>query len=138
VSSEPNVEQPKLWLETSDEAGLNKVAVRYARPQGFVGPRVVELSVVYTGNLTFQKHAIGKGLSEARKQLIVQHQSESRLRVIAFAADNLNEIESGVLVELYFQKQQGGSATVEIDLSKPIFAPDEANFGLTVDNKVAF
>lgn len=100
------------------------------------GPRMMELFVRPSGGLTYLEAETLAAATLADKQVVVQQQEDGTLRLLVFATDNLNRLDSGPLVRLAFSVS-GGQATLELLERRPIFAPAEADFGITLGKSLS-
>ncbi len=130
-------DRPQLILDTGDGDGA-LVKLDFVNAIDKNGPRVAEIFARYSSNLKYESVETGKAVSEAQKQLVVQEIEQGKLRIVVLAADNTNELDTGTLCTLKFNKTNDEKARVEILTEQPIFAPDEANEGLLVGDPVEF
>lgn len=118
-------------LSTPLDAGRVAVDLLYAPREGQVAPRMMELHLRLTGGLDYVEAQPLAALTAAGKELVVQPQGDAELRVIAYAANNTKTIAGGALARFVFQVASG-PGSVAIDGSQPVFAPAEANVGVTL------
>ena len=115
----------------SGEATATEVAVdlHYARDPARPGPRMMELHLRVTGDLAYL-HAERLAAAEAAgKDLTVQPRDDGTLRVLLFTTTNVNRLGPGPLARLWFAR---GAGTVTLLEQSPIFAPPEADLGVTL------
>ncbi|MCU0661490.1 MAG: hypothetical protein MUC50_04085 [Myxococcota bacterium] len=110
----------------------------FERTLDSAGPRVAELRLSLSPDLTFVSAQAGSALSESGKELIAQAEDGGVVRLVAVSASSVAEIGSGVLATVKVQRRGSGPSTAELLLETPLFAPAEANEGLLVDGKVTF
>jgi hypothetical protein len=112
------------------------LSIEYRKKQNQPGPRVVELYVKYSAEIELVSYATGTATADGKKELIVQKVEVGLLRIIIYSSNNTNQLNSGSLVSLVFNKISGGSARFEMLVDKPIFAPPEANNGLIIGDPI--
>ena len=133
------IDRPQLSLLSNTLEKQFDVSVDFSRSRkSDKGPRVVELQLEYSSNLNYINHKKGGTLEKSDKQLHVQELENNQLRLVVFAIDNTNEIDTGRLATLTFKKLDGEKSTVRILTDSPIFAPAEANEGLLVSEPLTF
>lgn len=136
VTSIKDGERSHLWLsaQTAQDGAL-EVSVNFSLEAGKSGPRVAEIFLRHSGNLKYESFKKGGAVLDAEKQLVVQPTKDG-LRAVIFSSANLENLESGALVQYRFTKTDDSPATLEVMTEKPIFAPEEANHGLLVGDPV--
>lgn len=127
-----------IRLEREEHPNLKKLNIVYQKGADAKGPRVAEIRLALSSDLNFVSAGAGDALEEANKELIGQKLEDGTVRLVAFAASNITEIGSGILASVLFESDGNGSSTVGILVDRPLFAPDEANQGLLVDEKITF
>jgi hypothetical protein len=65
----------------------------------------------------------------------VQPQESGLLRVVIYGTQNLERLDSGPLAELAFTRLEAGNATVSVLARDPLFAPAEANQGVSLPDE---
>ncbi len=134
------MEQSRILIKTTTsqiEGGIELVYVKEKSGEK-KRPRIAEMFLEYSSNLEYKNADPGNSVLEAKKQLVVQEIEDGKLRVVVLAPDNTNELDTGTLCTLKFNKKGDGKARVAILTEQPIFAPDEANEGLLVGDPVEF
>jgi hypothetical protein len=133
ASNQP--ERQSIWMETVDDSGNPSIQLKYANPEE-VGPRVAEIFLKHSGNLTYKNSVKGDSLTKSDKQLVVQEIEKGMLRVVILSAENTNSIGTGTLLTAMFEKTNDQPGRIEILTEQPLFAPEEANEGLIVGDPV--
>jgi hypothetical protein len=100
------------------------------------GPRVVELWLRVTNATALRQSNPGAALVRAGKDLIVQHKRDDSFRVVMMSGENTNKIGAGELATLEFERAGEGPMRIEILTDRPMFAPQEAQQGLTVGDPI--
>lgn len=118
----------------SVERGSVEVVMNLYKQKDHAGPRVMELTLKHSPSLKYISAIAGEALQQAGKQLIVQTPGSDRVRAVAYSSISLQDIDTGTLLSLRFERKEPGKATVEILTEKPIFAPAAANQGLIVSD----
>lgn len=110
-----------------------KVAVDllFAKDEDKPGPRMMELFIRTSAGLTWVSSEVLSATTDAGKQLVVQAPADGTVRVLVFATDNLNRLESGPLARIVFASG-GENGNLEMLNQRPIFAPAEADWGITL------
>jgi len=155
VPPRPADEAPRtLWLTAAEGAPDGQVAavLHYARREGQVAPRMMEVRVAYGVGLRFLAAEPLAGLTDAGKRLVAQDAPAAaypedgaagggEVRLVAFASSNLAALEPGALVRLTFQQVGVGGTladrTVRVRARMPIFAPQGANEGVLLGEGLA-
>ncbi len=88
-------------------------------------PRVMELHLEASDALTFTAAAPLEALEQAGKDLIARPAGRV-VRLVSFSAANLNRVEAGPLMRLWFERAEGQAKIAILD-RMPIFAPAAAN-----------
>ena len=132
--------RPKIELTNDVKGDEVEIVMQYFSPANIeLGPRVAEIFVKYTDNLRYLASEKGDALEKAAKQLMVQNlEEDNKLRLVILAMDNTNELDTGRLATLKFERSGSGESTVRILTDSPIFAPQEANEGLLVSDPLVF
>jgi hypothetical protein len=108
----------------------------YARKPHLEGPRAMEIILNYEGALSFgSSRALGAALA-ADKDVVVQEREAGVLRVILYASDNLNRLDSGDLVELSFARSSQGSGAVDFVTEETKLAPSESMRGILFSDRL--
>lgn len=123
----------QLLLRSADGV-LNLELVRGTRGEA---PRMAEIFVKLSGPIRFSSALRGEALEKAGKQLAAQPREDGTVRLVVFASDNTERIESGVLAKLVVERTAPGEASATIEVRQPILAPREANEGLMTGDPVA-
>lgn len=111
------------------------VSLRYVR--GKQGPRVVELMLQSSDELKLTQHEAGPATLGAGKDLHVQDKGNGQIRLLILSSSNVNELESGELATLRFTKSDASrKGRLEILTGRPMFAPQEAQEGLSVGDPI--
>jgi len=110
------------------------IDLQYTRKSSAPGPRVMEAFLRFSDNLRYSSATQGEAIVAAGKTLVVQERSNSLLRIMAFSATSISELDTGLLATLRFEKTGTGTATLEILTDRPIFAPAEIYQGLLVSD----
>ncbi len=130
-------EQSKIVLKARYDDQKTLISIYFNRAEQNDGPRMAEIYLKHPTEWNFSEAVEGNAVSDAQKQLIVQEAEEGLLRVLVIASDNINEMQSGTIATLKFEREDGERGTVEILTDRPpIFAPEEANEGLLVGDPV--
>lgn len=121
----------RVWIEplAGDET---RFELRYARGAAKAGPRVAEVMIDRSANLELVGYQAGDAATLAGKQVVVQEPSPDQLRVLLFSPSSITELGSGVLATLQLRRSGAAGATLDLNTSKPIFAPAPANEGLAI------
>ena len=115
-----------VGAETPTEAAVDLL---YVRDPAKPGPRMMELHLKLMGDLHYL-HAERLAAAEAAgKDLVVQDAKDGTLRVILYTTANTNRLAPGPLARLWFSH---GAGTVSLIEQSPIFAPPEADLGVTL------
>ncbi len=109
----------------------------YVRATKAEGPRVVELFIRHSQNLSFESVTPGEAAAAAGKEVIVQAKDPQTLRVLLFSSSNTQSLDTGALATIHLDRNLG-KARAEILLDKPLFAPQSAQDGLAVSDPVDF
>jgi hypothetical protein len=133
-----NGTQNSITLVASADSNLDVIAIHFEKAPAAHGPRVAELRLSLSDNLSFVSAHAGEALQAAGKDLIAQVDNEGVIRLVAFAGSNVNEVGSGVLATVKVKRQGSGPSTATLLLDNPLFAPAEANEGLLVNGQVTF
>lgn len=128
----------RLELEALAEQGSSTLTLTYSKANDSQGPRVAELRLSLSPDLTFVSAKAGSALTEAGKELISQVEEDGVIRLVALSGSSVSEIGSGVLATVQVTRSGNGLSTAELLLDRPLFAPAQANDGLLVDGKVTF
>jgi hypothetical protein len=114
------------------EAGKTQLVVDlvYHRPEGAPGPRMMELYMSLSAGLGLVSGEAGEAAARAGKEVTVQQKDAGVLRTVLMATTNLHELESGSLVR-YRLDRLGAQQRLELLPEDPVFAPPEANQGLS-------
>lgn len=124
-----------LTAENQEVSGeLLAIDLAYTRKALSPGPRVMEAFLRFSDNLRYSSATQGEAIVAAGKTLVVQKREKGLLRIMAFSATSISELDSGLLATLRFEKTGTGTATLEILTDRPIFAPAETNQGLLVSD----
>ena len=91
-------------------------------------PRMMEVHLRLTGLTHIESEPLSAATA-AGKQLVVQEQEGATLRVVLYATGNTSRLDSGPLARL---RLHGAGGTVELLDRRPIFAPPEADAGVTL------
>lgn len=129
---------PRLELEIEANEENPVIALNYQASANHDRFRIADINLAISENLTLKTAKEGKSILEAQKRLIVQQNQPGKIRLVILAADNTHKVESGPLAILNFSKTDNKPAKVEILADKPIFAPEQANRGLTVGDPLTF
>jgi len=129
-SAATNPDGVNLLLTSAAGGAEPIVRIHFVRDAQRPGPRVIELKLDHSDNLTFVGASAGAALLAAGKQLVAQVPAPGRLRLVALSTGSMDEVMSGDLVELRFRRSGTGTATVDFEGDGPVFAPAEANQGL--------
>ena len=113
-------------LVESTESSVT-VAVDYKRHKAQEGPRMMELFLEPSEGLNFATAIEGAAATVAGKQLFSQKKSDGSVRLVLLSQTNLNRLDTGVLVEVTFERSKGSIETVLLKDKQPIFAPEAAN-----------
>lgn len=127
-----------IFLEVSSGQDDADVSVNFEKAADSQGPRVAELRLSLSPDLTFVSAQAGPALTEAGKDLIAQVEEDGVIRLVALSASSAAEIGSGVLATVKVRRSGSGPSTAELLLDRPLFAPQEATQGLLIDAKVTF
>ena len=128
----------ELEVEKTETGATCMVSVIYHKKQGNDGPRVMDLYLKTSSNVELVAYEAGEALNVARKNLMVRAGDENQLRLVALSQGNINRIQSGSVAKLQLRRTDSRGATVNIEISKPIFAPAEANHGLQLGDPIRF
>ena len=132
-AAQPATDAPQaetLALREGPAAGDRvTVDLLYARRDGQVAPRMMELWLEVGPGLAWAGATALDAVEAAGKELVVQP-SDGALRVIVFASSNTTTLDSGGLARLAFRPTGAGAATVALVAQLPVFAPASANDGL--------
>jgi hypothetical protein len=107
-------------------------------PADAVQPRVAELRVQLSSDVTFASATAGDALTDAGKELISQVEPGNIVRLVALSAGSATTIGGGTLATISISRKGSGPSSAELLLDRPLFAPAEANDGLLVDGDVSF
>lgn len=110
-----------------------EVDLHFNHAPGHPGPRMMELFIAGSEGTGYLGSEPLAATLAAGKDLVVQEADDGNLRVVIFATDNLNELESGPLARFRLSRPQTGQATLALVDRQPIFAPAEASRGVTLD-----
>jgi len=113
------------------------LSLSYVRGTSAEAPRVVEMFVRHSENLSFESVTPGDAATAAGKEVIVQVKDAQTLRVLLFSSSSTKTIDSGTLATIHLDRNPG-RAHAEILLDKPLFAPQSAQDGLAVSDPVEF
>jgi hypothetical protein len=119
-------------VRSGGEGKSHELALKYVRGEGASGPRVVELFVRLSKNLTYDDAEPGGAADRAGKDVVVQDKGDGLLRVLAYSSASLSELDTGDLVSLTVHKTGELPASAEILTDNPMFAPQAASDGLLV------
>ncbi len=128
----------RLLLEAAIGESGPFLTLTHFKPSTTQGPRVAEIRLALSSDLTFVSAQAGSALNESGKELITQVDGNGVIRLVAVSASSVSEIGSGVLATVTVKRKGTGPSTAEILLDSPLFAPAVANEGLLVDGKVTF
>ena len=113
--------------QTADEVVVElRHNPRADKPQ----PRVMELHLRLSENLSYVSATAGAAATTAQKELVVQPKEGGVLRTMIFSAQSLERLGEGALVRFRLSKTSAAPARVELLDKMPVFAPPEANEGL--------
>ena len=118
-----------LLEETAGEVVLD---VTYLRPDNGAEPRMMELFVAIPEGFLLAGSEALESTTEAGKDLLVQAAEGSQLRLIIMSTKNLNTLDSGPLARLRLHQATGAAGKIEFIDRHPIFAPVEADKGVTL------
>lgn len=124
-----------LAVEPTDEAGVYELHVEYARGADAAGPRVVELRLEHSDNVSLLDFASGEAVERAGKELRVQER-DGVFRTIVYSSSNIVELDSGRIATLRLKRDGAEQGRVSILVDQPIFAPQLAEQGLLVGDAV--
>ena len=139
----PAIESSPFNLQlqmASKEASSYTVHLIYQRRPEQSAPRTAEILIEYPEELRLAQVNKLTATMTADKDLIVQHPSVGRVRLIWMSIGHLGTIDSGPLAELVFTGQPSPRSAVHI-LSlphRPWFAPPAANDGVVVSDPLLF
>ena len=143
-SSGENVDETRSLLQISlagsSNVEISQFLLSYFRAKDSdSGPRVAEIIVQLSDNVSLVSSSVGEAVKAAGKELVVQELGDRhQVRLVVVAMDNVNELDSGTLATLEFKKSDELSATARILTDSPIFAPEAANEGLLVSDPITF
>lgn len=116
------------------------VQLHYHRREHQVAPRTAEVLIEYPEELTLSGVTGLEATTRAQKDLIVQHPTPGRVRLVWMSIGHLGTIDSGPLAELTFSGAASARSAVHI-LSlpqRPWFAPAAANDGVMISEPLQF
>ena len=129
-----------LELRAAEPTGDGAVVdLHFNRGDKAEAPRMMELRLRLHGLRYVSSEALSAATA-AGKQVVVQD-DEGVLRTVIYATGNLNRLDSGPLVRYRLSREASakvgfadptGNARVEILEQRPIFAPPEADLGVTL------
>lgn len=122
----------RLWLQADPAGDMVAVAVHYARGAASAGARVAEIVIDRSTNLELVESAAGDAATAAGKQVIVQEPDSAHLRILVFSSASTTELSTGEVATLHLRRTSNSTATLDLNTDKPIFAPAQANEGLSV------
>lgn len=127
---------PTLSLEVVAQAADSvTVDLIYNRAE-LDAPRIMELYIETSANITFKTSYAGPAAESADKQVVVQPQDDGSLRTIVYSGQSLHPIDSGAVVRYEFARSGTGEASLNFLERMPIFAPAGANNGLSLGDPV--
>ena len=106
------------------------VELRHQPRAGDPLPRMMELHLSLSDNLSLVSATKGPAAEAVAKDLVVLEKDGHVLRTVLFSAQNLERLGEGVLARYRLKRGDSGPARVEILNKMPVFAPPEANKGL--------
>jgi hypothetical protein len=129
-----------LELRAAESEGDDAlVDLHFTRGDKADAPRMMELRLRLNGLRYVSAEALSAATA-AGKEVVVQD-DEGVLRTVVFATSNLNRLDTGPLVRYRLAKvgfadpareASAGKASVEIQSLRPVFAPPEADIGVTL------
>lgn len=93
-------------------------------------PRMVELFFEISDNFKLKSSEPLHAITAADKNLTVQSDEQGQVRTVILSTMNTNTIDSGSLVRYTFS-YDGGSGEIKFVDRRPVFAPLDADRGLT-------
>jgi hypothetical protein len=96
--------------------------------------RMAELFVEYGEGLAYESTEAGAAATEAGKEVIVQPAGDGRLRVVVYSANNTNDLLSGEIATLRFERL--GNAATRVELRDTTIAPAGANLRLKLGEAI--
>ena len=135
VATEPTRQEQTTTLAFSlveQTAGEVVLDIAYLRPDDGQGPRMMELYVGIPEGLSLAGSEALESTIGADKDLVVQEADGLELRLIIMSTKNLNTLDSGPLARLRLQRAAGATGKIEFIDRHPIFAPAEADRGVTL------
>ena len=120
------------WVEA--EPGEVQVHLDYMRAEGQAAPRMAELYLEYSENLTFLEAHAGAAALAANKSVIGQARGTNTVRVLIFSAGNADTFDTGRLASLRFAVSGADPVEVRLLTDRQLFAPADANAGLVVSD----
>ena len=128
----PGLAGTTLELRAAESEGADAVVdLHFTRGDSAKAPRMMELRLRLHGLRYVSSEALS-GVTTAGKELVVQD-DEGVLRTVVYATGNLNRLDTGPLVRYRLVREaSAGEARVEILSQRPVFAPPEADLGVTL------
>ena len=130
-----------LQLQMADRSASGfTVRLVYTRKPDQAAPRTAEILIEYPEDLRLAQVNKLEATTSADKDLIVQHPSAGRARLIWMSVGHLGTIDSGPLAELKFTGSPSPESAVHILSlpSRPWFAPPAANDGVLISDPLLF
>jgi hypothetical protein len=106
------------------------VELRHQPREGEALPRLMELHLRLSDNLSLLSASRGAAAEAVGKDLVVKEKEGNVLRALLFSAQNVKRLGEGELARFRLKRSDTGSAKVELLDKMPVFAPPEANEGL--------
>jgi hypothetical protein len=123
----PTLALVQAW-EQEDSVAVDLV---YSPGQDAVGPRMMELYLQAAAGLKYASSEPLAAVEAAGKQLVVQAEDDGMVRTVIFATNNVDRLQAGPLARFIFLRQEG-VRRIELLDRHPIFAPADADTGLTL------
>ncbi len=131
-------DRPKLWLAMAGQTDdVSKVDVHFVQGTEVEGPRVLELRVALSGPVELLSAERGTALEHAEKEFIVQQREPGVVRLVAYAASNTHEVDSGLLARLKLRRTGPGAIRADLLTDRPVFAPAAAQQGLWIGDPLS-
>jgi len=133
-AAQPHGDASTLGLQVHSNTGTTlTVDLYYQRPEGQVGPRAAELWLQCSENLELRDAQALDASIKAGRTVIAQADKEPRrVRLVIFGTQSLDAMDTGPLARLTFRLTDSGTVSLAILNRQPLFAPGEANQGLTL------
>jgi len=119
-----------ISLQSADDSNVNVI---FAPTDTKNLPRIMDIYINYDPKvLTFKGHKKGEALADAEKEIYVNSEKiPGVIRITSLSAANVNRVAGGNVVTLEFDKIDDGETVIELDRTKQVFAPADANNQVT-------